>query len=98
MRLFNQQRYDADLIRALQTENEALSKRNAELERALARIEAIAAPPRLALQPGPRPPGIPRQRTPDARRRYHPLKSRTDYNPATGLIAREYWVRDEEKE
>ena len=48
MRFFNQQRYDADLIRALQIENEALHKRNAELERALARIEAITAPSRLA--------------------------------------------------
>lgn len=98
MRLFNQQRYDADLIRALQIENEALHTRNAELERALARIEAITAPPRLALSPRRVIPAHPTNARIMRAAGYRPLKGRTEYDPVTGLVVQQYWVRDDDNE
>ncbi len=75
-------------LRSLSTwaENEALSKRNAELGRAL------AFSPRRVIPAHPTSARLMRAAG------YRPLKSRTHYNPVTGLIAREYWARDEEKE
>lgn len=61
-------------------------------------IRRSDGPPRLAFSPRRVIPAHPTNARIMRAAGYRPLKGRTEYDPVTGLVVQQYWVRDDDNE